>query len=285
MVGSHRAHARGDDASYEKGILLVKINALKFATAGAAILSVFAFSQPLLAQTNMCIPQFVDGTSGGLRWQTSIILQNQAMTQAQVMLQLYNTDGRPLAGMMMNRLGPGGMQFQSGSNGQLNPNPINARSMLAYRSPGTEPFQNGFLMIQSQTRIQAHTMLHLHDFSGNLLSETGIIPHPPFAVGSFWINPSAGPRYGLSLANSSATNPATVTLEFFADDGITPLGTVTLQLGPRTQIAKFVDEWFTTMAPGATGFVRITATSSICGLALQLRGLVMTQIPILIEIE
>ena len=257
---------------------------LRIRTAGVAFpLFLLMFAQPLRAQTDICIPQFVDGASGGLRWQTTLVLYNQTMSQAQPMLQLYNTAGQPFSGMMMNRLGPGGMQFPLGSNGQLSPNPINARSMISYRSPGTGPFQSGFMMIQSQARIQAHALLHLYDATGNLFSETGIVPHAPFSVGSFWMNPSGGARFGLAMANSSGTNPATVTLEFFGEDGTTPLGTSTLQLGPRTQIARFVDEWFTAIAPGTIGFVRVTAANAVCGLVLQLRGMVMTQIPVLIE--
>ncbi len=261
----------------------MRFNALRIVPAGTVVSFLFVFSQTLLAQTNICVPQFVDGVSAGLRWQTTLVLHNQLMTPAQLMLQLYNTTGQPLSGMMMNRPGTGGMQFQFGPNGQFNPNPINARSMLSYRSPGVGPFQNGFLEVQSQDRIQAHLMMHVYDSSGNLLSETGIVPHAPLRIGNFWTNPSGSARFGLALANSSGTTPATVTLEFLAEDGVTPIGTATFQLGPRAQIARFVDEWLTNFVPGTAGFVRITATSPICGLALQFRGLMMTQIPILIE--
>lgn len=261
----------------------MRFRALRTASAGSVVSILLVFSRPLLAQTDICMPQFVDGTAAGLRWQTTLILHNQTTVRAQVMLQLHSPAGQPLSGLMMNRLGPGGMRSQFGPNGQFNPGPINARSMLAYRSAGMGPLQTGFLQIRSQDRIQAHLMLHVFDSGGNLASDTAIIPHTPLRIGNLWMEPFGGSRFGMALANPSDTTPATVTLEFFAEDGTIALATATLQLGIRMQITRFVDEWLADIPPGTVGFVRITATSPICGMALQLRGLAMTQVPILIE--
>lgn len=261
----------------------MKIRTLIVIAANVVAGLLFILAQPLEAQTDIWLPQFIDGEAGGLRWQTTLVFHNETTTQAQVMLHLYNTDGQPLSGIMMNRFGSGGMQFQFGPNGQFNPNPINMRSMLAYRSSGSGTFRSGLLQIQSQDQIQAHMMLHVYDSDGNLISETGVVPNAPFVAGNFWVNPSGGARFGLALANPSETAPATVTLDFFEEDGTTPVGSVNLDLGPRTQIARFVDEWLQTFAPITIGFVRITATSPICSVVIQFRDLDMTQIPILIE--
>jgi hypothetical protein len=145
-----------------------------------ARLAMMVFSFVLLvpvaasAQTQICIPQFVDGVSGPYRWQTTVVLQNHEPIMAQVRLQFFDGSGQPSTFMMHRRGAPG--QFQFGRNSPFSPAPINARAMIGYRSGGTGPLQAGFCIIDSSARIQAHVMLHLYDQSGRLLSETGMMP-------------------------------------------------------------------------------------------------------------
>ena len=235
------------------------------------------------AQTQICIPQFVDGIVGPLRWQTTLIVHNQDQVRAQMQMNFYDSSGRPMSGMTMRNNAGRGPHNQVGPNGQFAPNPVGPRAGIGFRSNGQGPLQAGFVQIQSQNRIQAHAMLHLLDAIGNNLSEVGISPHPPFRVGNFFLNHSDGAGGGVSLSNPSGTQPATCNLEVFGEDETTPLGSAQVTLGPRGQLGRFIRELFPGILSDGVGFVRISCDQPVCGLALHLRGLAMTQIPIFIE--
>ncbi len=251
------------------------------------IFTLFLASQAALTlaqdQTQICVPQFVDGALGPYRWQTSLILQNQDQTQAQARLHFLDNNGQPLSGILLReRLGQG-QQMGAGSGGQLETVPINGRTMRSYRSESMGPLQAGYVLIESQNRIQAHAMLHLYDAQGNLVSETGIIPGPQFRSGGFLADQTDGKGLGLALLNPSAEQAAMCSLELYEEDGETPLGTVDVELAPRAQIARILLELFPELLTGEVGFVRVSCDSPVCALALQLRGLQMLQIPVFVE--
>lgn len=238
---------------------------------------------PALAQNEICIPQFVDGVVGPFRWQTTLVLHNQDRTPAQMQLHFYNNNGQPMAGMTMRGNGGRGPHNQLGPGGQFGPNPVNPGAMVGYRSNGQGPVQAGSVLIQSPNRIQAHAMLHLMDASGNTVSEAGVTPQPPFRAGSFYMDHSGGADVGGSFSNPSPAQPVNCTLEIFGEDGITPLGTAQLSMGPRTQTARLMREIFPGILTDGIGFIRVTCDNPICPLALHLRGFAMTQIPIIVE--
>lgn len=54
-------------------------------------------------------------------------------------------------------------------------------------------------------------------------------------------------------------------------------------MGPHAQTARFMRELFPGILTDGVGFVRVTCDNPICPLALHLRGLAMTQIPVVSE--
>lgn len=246
------------------------------------IFVILAMGTAAFAQTDVCIPQFLDGDAGPFQWRTMLVLHNQDKIQAQVQLQFYNNNGAPMQQITMNRQGRQGGQGPVGPNGQFNPEPIRERAAVGFRSQGKGGLQSGFVQIQSQNRIQAHSRVQLYDFTGSLISETNIIPGPQFRNGSFYADRSDGAEIGLALTNPSAAQSSICTLEIFADDG-TLLDATEITLGPRSQTAQFLFEIFPDVFADDVGYVRISCDNPICSLALRLCGLNMTQIPVVVE--
>ncbi len=237
----------------------------------------------VLAQTQICVPQFLDGNAGPFQWRTTLVLQNQDQVQAQVRLNFYDNNGAPLHQFAMRRRGGSGSQGQVGPNGQFDPEPIRARSAVGYQSGGQGALQAGYIMIQSQNRIQVHSRLQLFDSAGNLMSETIAVPEQPFRHAGFYADRADGAGIGLALTNPSTSQTAICTLEIIDSDGITVLGTTQITLGPHSQTARFLFELFPDILTDEVGFVRITCSDPVCALVLHLHGLVMAQIPIVIE--
>ncbi len=187
-------------------------------------LVVLALAAPSFAQTTVCVPQFVDGQSGSIRWQTTLILMNQEQTQAQVQLQFRDNAGAPMRQLRMTRAHGQGPAQGVDANGEFSPDSIRARSMVALQSSGEGGLQSGYVMVQSQQRIQVQTRLVITDQGGNLLAEVGVTPGPQFRNGSFYAGTSEGALVGMALANPSADRTVTCNVEVVAEDG-TILGT------------------------------------------------------------
>ena len=108
-----------------------------------------------------------------------------------------------------------------------------------------------------------------------------------FLIGLVLSMPLFGQGQGVAFA---FTNPDpdlinTCTVELFEEEGTEPIGSVDMEIGPRSQIGQFLFDMFPGLLTGEVGFVRVTCDSPICGVALQLRGLQMLQIPIVVEVE
>jgi len=236
-----------------------------------------------LAQTQVCVPQFLDGSAGPFQWRTTLVLQNQDQTQAQVRLNFYDNNGDPIHQFEMRRRGGSGPQSQVGPNGQFDPEPIRARAAVAYQSGGQGPMQAGYVMIQSQSRIQVQSRIQLFDETGNILSEAIVIPGQQLRRAGFYADQTDGAGIGLALANPSGNQTAVCTLEVIGSDGVTVLGTTQIPLAPHSQTAQLLFELFPSLLTDEVGFVRITCSEPVCALALHLRGLQMAQIPVVIE--
>lgn len=244
-------------------------------------LVVLALAASSYAQTTICIPQFVDGESDSIRWRTTLILMNQEQTQAQVQLQFLDNSGAPIRQLRMTRAHGQGPVQGTDANGQFSPDPIRARSMVALHSSGEGGLQAGYVIVQSQQRIQVQTRLQVTDRDGNLLAEVGVTPGPQFRIGSFYAGTSEGALVGMSLANPSTDQTVTCTVEIVAEDG-TVLGTTDVTLGPHSQIARFLFELFPQLLTDEGVFVRITSTDPICALVLNLHGFEIFQIPVFV---
>ena len=247
------------------------------------IVSLLFLTASAFAQSELCIPQFLDGVAGPFQYRTTLVIQNQEQNQATVQFQFYDSNGLPMQQFMMNRRNGSGGQGPVGPNGQFNPAPVQNRAAVGYRSAGEGGLQSGFVMIRSQDRIRAHAQLQLFDHAGNILSETNVVPGAPFRQGSFYADRSDGAGIGLALTNPADNQAVVVTLEIMAEDDVTVLGTAQVTLGPHAQIAQYIFELFPNILTDDIGYIRITSSNPVCALVLHLRGFSMNQIPVVIE--
>jgi hypothetical protein len=250
---------------------------------GVISIIVVLLAIPLIANgqtsTSICVPQFVDGSSGPVRWQTTLMIHNQDMTQTQVRLRFYRNDGQPQQ-MMINERERLRRRIQAGPDGQAGLD-LSGRSAASFRSMGEGLLQAGSCLIDAPAQLQVHAMIHIYDNQRNLLGETGVVPHPQFRSGNVFADHSDRAEVGIALANPSGQS-ITATFEFVAEDGTTVLGSFQVTLGPHAQIARFVREMFPAF-PEGIGFVRITTSSPVCGLVLRFRGLDLSQLPVFIN--
>jgi hypothetical protein len=237
------------------------------------------FAAPAQTSSSICIPQFVDGTAGPVRWQTTLIIQNQETTQAQIRLHFYRSDGQP-SQTTLNERERLRRRIQAGADGAAATD-LGPGAAGSFRSGGQGPLQTGSCLVDSPARIQAHSMIHLYDGQGNLLQETGIVSQPQFRIANVFVDQADNAAVGLAVANPSDQS-ISATFEFIAEDGTTVLGSFEVTLGPHAQIARFVREMFPNF-PEGIGFIRITTSSPVCGMALRLRGLDLSQVPVFIN--
>lgn len=236
---------------------------------------------PAAAQTDICIPQFVDGMSDGLLWRTTLIVRNQEQTQSQLQIHIRQADGDGMQLRMRQRRGEQAQQHNI-EDGSFSPDAIRERATVAYRSEGDGPLQTGYALVQSQTRIQARAQLQLHDGNGHLLSEVSLVPAAQFQSGTLHVDHTENGQVGLAFVNASDTTTATVTLELFSPDGVS-LGTTTFDLGPRAHIARFVSEWLSGLLTDDVGYLAISSSSPVCGVGVIFREMTMTQAQLFVD--
>lgn len=106
-------------------------------------------------------------------------------------------------------------------------------------------------------------------------------PIRSFGPGTFSLINPIMPRSALPW-RTPGDQTLSATFEFVAEDGTTVLGTFQVTLGPHAQIARFVREMFPAV-PAGIGFIRITTSSPVCSMALRMRGLDLSQLPIFIN--
>ncbi len=232
-------------------------------------------------QTDICIPQFLDGFSGPHQWRTMLIVQNQEQTQAQARFQFYDNDGQVMNQLRLGRRAQNEHHVNTGPGGQFDTDPIRTRAAIAYRSAGDGALKAGFCKVQSQQRLQVHARLEVRNQAGDLLSETSVIPGPAFRLGGFHADRLEGAAIGLALVNPQPITSATCEIQIFDEDG-NLLGSAPKFLGPYSQTAQYLKQTFPQILTDGIGYVVISCDSPVCALALQLRGLSMLQIPVVV---
>lgn len=234
-------------------------------------------------QERVCIPQFLDGTAGPYRWNTTLMIHNQEQLQTQAQLRFFDTEGTPMEGLQLRERMGKGQHAQGGPGGQFETRPLGQGATRSYRSGGEGPFQAGYCLIESDRPLQVHSRLQLYGSDGTLIAETGIIPTPQFRSGGFFVDRTENREIGFALMNSAQQGGANCTLEIYEEDGTEPLETYELELGPHSQIARYLKEFFPEILADGSGFVKINCDAPVCALALHLHGFQMLQIPVFVN--
>ncbi|HXK62432.1 MAG TPA: hypothetical protein PLP42_21295 [Acidobacteriota bacterium] len=232
-------------------------------------------------QNEVCIPQFVVGTSEGFRWETTLMFFNQQSADVNSQWSLFNAAGQPIGATFREQLGQGDPTTIDAT-GQFTPSPIASGRARSFRFSSEEALQIGFLLITSDAEMTTHARLHLFDDQGNLISETAVIPGPSFTAGAFFVDATDEQLTGLALTNTSPTTPTNCTLKLFSEASNDQIGDdVTITIAPRNQNSQLVQEIFgESFLENEAGFVLINCDQPVCALAMQVRGVTATQIPV-----
>lgn len=248
------------------------------------LICLLMFSALLIAQDQerICIPQFLDGEAGPYRWHTTLMIHNQEQTQTQARLRFFDTEGEPMEGLKLRERMGHGQHAQGGPGGMFETRPLGEGATRSYRSGGEGQFQAGYCLVESDVPLQVHARLQLHGPDDNLIAESGIIPTRQFRFGGFFADRTEGREVGFAFMNPEQQG-ASCTLEVWEEDGEEPLDTFELELGPHSQIARYLKELFPEVLADDSGFVKITCDSPVCALALHLHGFQMLQIPVFVN--
>lgn len=211
----------------------------------------------------LVFPHFVDG--GG--YTTSLFMLNTSDSPETGKLFIYDETGAPLT---VHRMG----------------DPAGASSSYNYEIP-----PGGFYILKtdgSPGSVRAGAVHVMHDPTGALPACAGLFSYSSGAVlvtesgipsttiytsgptsnARIYVDQSNGHKTGLALANYFS-QPVHVTLNAFQSDGVTPVGTASLDLGRNSHAAKFVDELIPSLPDGFTGVLNISASPPVAALTLR----------------
>jgi hypothetical protein len=122
---------------------------------------------------------------------------------------------------------------------------------------GTQAFQSGYATVECTSSIEAQALYSLYGPSGEKLSEATVFSSPSAKTVQILADSRGGAQVGLAIANDSdQTNTYTITVRDVTGNVV---GSTTQQLGPRTSIAKFVNQ-LVPLPPNHYGPVMVTSS-------------------------
>jgi subtilase family serine protease len=148
--------------------------------------------------------------------------------------------------------------------------------------------RTGFMTITPDTNTPAPTpTVTFGIVSGGIVqSQAGVSPTPTITDGSFYANviPGIGRNLGVAMVSSgSVTNTVTLTLRDV--NGNTTGNPVTISLAPQHQLARFVNELFSSTVVGSSflGSLRIQSSSPLGVLGLRFTGVEFSTLPVAVN--
>lgn len=206
----------------------------------------------------LSFPQFVEG--GG--YLTTLILMNASSTTETGMIRIYDDNGAPLA---MHFVGTGSATASLPYN-------IAPGGFLRVQTDGSSPgIEAGSAQVipDSGTEIPVGAGIFGYTTGGILVTESGIPAGTMTTHARVFIEISGGHDTGLAVANTLSGAELSITLNAYAMDGITPLGTTSFILGPNAHAAKFVGEFVAGLGPGFTGVLDLRSGTPFSALTLR----------------
>jgi hypothetical protein len=231
-------------------------------------------TQPLSA-VPLYFPQFADGNG----YTTMVVLLNTSTVPETGKLQLFQNNGTPLV-----------VQQVGGSSNSSFPYSIPAGGVYVFQTDGSPLVVNtGSAQVIPDTGMSTPVGAGVFSYTppggGILVTQAGIPSATPTTHARIYVDESGGHDTGLAIANPGALN-VNVTLNAFAMDGITPVGTSTgpLSLSGNGHIAEFAGEFISGLPAGFTGVLDISSPQQFVALTLRdltnARGYLLTTFPI-----
>src|SRR5262249_76289 len=157
------------------------------------------------------------------------------------------------------------------------------------RDPGSR-VQSGYVLATAKGNDAVPEGISIFSVSDHAetVSETAVSPAPPRPDFQTDVDRLENRRFGLAVANPSAS-PTSVMFELFAIDGSSTNVTGSMQIPSGGHIERFVDELFPTIPNGFHGTLRIVATQPIGVTSLRFQSddhgkLVVAGVPVIHEI-
>jgi hypothetical protein len=206
-------------------------------------------------------PQFADG--GG--YTTSLVLLNTSNTTERGTLQILANNGSPLVVYQVGGTTDSSFRYTIPPGGTFH-----------FQTDGS-PLNTAVGWVRLTPDLYGQTPVGSGVFSYNpgpmLISESGIPAAVSTTHARVYVDLSGDHNTGLAIANVG-TSAASITLNAFQNDGVTPAGTSQgpLQLSASGHDAKFADQFITGLPDGFTGVLDISSVTPFA--ALTMRSLV-----------
>ncbi|MDD5544137.1 MAG: SBBP repeat-containing protein [Acidobacteriia bacterium] len=216
------------------------------------------------SNASLYLPQVADG--GGFT--TTIILLNTTSSVETGTLRLFNNDGSPL---LVHRVGdPPGTASQFTYS-------IPADGVYFFQSDGSPgTIYTGSAQVAPNAGMMTPAGAGLFHFaplgtlvgSQTVVTESGVPSAIPTTHALIYVDQSHNHMTGLALAAPTST-PVHVTFRALMPDGVTPVGTGSLDLPGNGHNAHFAQEFISNLPAGFTGVLEITAPTPVAMLSLR----------------
>jgi len=203
-------------------------------------------SQRALAQTEILVPQVVDGkdpeSPAGTRFEfmTEFFVESQSDQRVEVRIVLTTNEGDPME-RFIKSAAPGGFILDNEITFNLEPHGATYATTVGVGALGA--VQVGWAQINADGPIGLVTNLKYYEASGSggFLSSAGVIVDPPARAFSSVVRVVPGNSTGIAMLNSSQTEPASVHFLLRDHEGA-EVGSTTVEIPAHGKIAQFLDE-------------------------------------------
>jgi Leucine-rich repeat (LRR) protein len=203
-------------------------------------------------------PQFVDG--GG--YTTSLVLLNTSSAVENGTLEILDDNGLPLSVRPVGGLAGSSFRYSIPANG----------SFRLQTDGFPVDFSKGWVRLTPDpgTATPTGSGIFAYNPVNMLLSESGIPSAVSTTHARIFADLSGSHNTGLAIANIASTN-ASIALNAFQMDGVTPIGTGQgpLPLTAYGHDAKFADQFITGLPTGFTGVLDISSTTPFAALTIR----------------
>ncbi len=220
----------------------------------------------------MIFAQVADGAIPGTNrsYQTTFLLVNDSHYSVDGILKFYDDNGAPL------KLTVGAV---TDSNFPIY---VYKGEILRLVTSGTGKLQTGWASIETNQPLTGTSSFAIRDVYGKYYTDVGVA-ESLLGTGFTIFAYSKGSTYtGLALVNPSDTNPVVLSLELIDDKGLR-IAETSQRLGPRGHTARFLNEFFPTVAniSNFEGSLAVNSTDGqrFAGITLRLNGDQFTSLP------
>ncbi|MBI1748101.1 MAG: IPT/TIG domain-containing protein [Acidobacteria bacterium] len=234
----------------------------------------FALGMPVLAQVPepLIFPQFANGDFGGIRYRSTLILQNTGATAVRARLEFFRDNGSPYP-----------VTFSDGRFGSVFDLPISPGHSIFLTTNGQGQGSSGWARV-SNAVVGGTVIFSQYDSTDRLLAEAGVGATPPNSAFTIPVDNTTQGQYltGVAFANAGLTGVGG-TIRLLNSTGGEVAAREFPALAAMNHVSRFVTdaELFPNVGVGLKGSLAITTTAPVAAIGLRFaRNFeVMTSLP------